>query len=344
VTAVLKDANQPTNLSEPEHQQALNYLSIHLSIRDRKEIIRTLCTSHPDHLTQSIRQAVAAYEPVIRGIHNAVDLSDTVNDTQQFITDTIKISKLQSPEANPTVGDFVQLLKKHQYSCHKFIHQCCKNGPELTGWYLTWAKAAASHFRRQGDEEGPMIEPLRKMFLNLPDETKQVVLQVLDAQTDCINKMHKSSRDRLEDVLKTPLSKNPAIAKIFSSSRQSSRVPSRVPSPLPDREVALTDTMNVGEDTGPGAYIARWQDLLDRTTITPLKPEGSMSKGGSERVVEARAVDIAGYKLGEVDRGRAGEKIKAIQKTPDVQQVLAAFLKDFRGLLAEKSCHWYGKV
>ena len=336
----MKDASNSTELSEPEHQQALEYLGIHLSIRDRKEIIRVLCSSHPDHLTQAVRQGVAAYEPVIRGVHDAVDLSDTVNDMQHFIADTIKISKIQSLDTIPTVGDFVLLLKKHQYSSHKFIHQCCRNGPELTGWYVTWAKAAASHFCREGDEDGPMIEPLRKVFLNLPDETRQVVLQVLDVQREYLDKMHKSSRDRLEDVLRAPISKNPAIAKIFSASRQSSRTPSRAPSPPPEKDGAETETVVVGEDPGPGAYIARWQDLLERTTITPLKPEGGVNKGDSEEVLEASGVDADGRKLGEVDRVKVGEKVKLGRETPNVQPVLDVFLKDFRALLAEKSCHW----
>jgi len=62
-----------------------------------------------------------------------VDLSDTVSDFEAFLGDMLKISKIQDETSIPTVGDFVALLKKHQYSCHKFLHQVCKNGKELTG-------------------------------------------------------------------------------------------------------------------------------------------------------------------------------------------------------------------
>ena len=82
---------------------------------------------------------VDTYEPVIRHIHNAVNLSDSMGDLQSFVSDMIKVAKVRPPtkkeEAGvPTVGDFVQLLKKHQYSLHKFLHQLCKNGMDLCKW------------------------------------------------------------------------------------------------------------------------------------------------------------------------------------------------------------------
>ena len=84
VISILASSSLPTDLSESTHKLALEYLNVQLSIRDRKQIIQVLCHSSPDHVTSTVRVAVAAYEPVIRNIHDAVDLSDTLFDFEVF--------------------------------------------------------------------------------------------------------------------------------------------------------------------------------------------------------------------------------------------------------------------
>lgn len=78
VITILADAGKPSDLQEDSHRLALEYLSCKLSIRDRAEIVKVACHSHPDHVTALVRTVVNAYEPVIRHMHNAVDLADTV--------------------------------------------------------------------------------------------------------------------------------------------------------------------------------------------------------------------------------------------------------------------------
>ncbi|KAL8937892.1 MAG: hypothetical protein Q9216_004198, partial [Gyalolechia sp. 2 TL-2023] len=146
---------KPTTLSAPTHTLALDYLSVHLSILDREKLIRVLCHHTPDHLTTSVRELVKVYDPIIRALHNAVDLAAGVSDLQAFLDDLIALSLLDKTSSSgdrsgnggvkmkkkrvPTVQDYVRLLQKHQKSSHVFIHQALKNGKELSQWYREYA-------------------------------------------------------------------------------------------------------------------------------------------------------------------------------------------------------------
>ena len=255
-------------------------------------------------------------------MHNAINLSGTVGDMEYFIKDMIKLAVIKpdksgTPATVPTVGDFIMLLRKHQFSSHTFIHQICKNGPEVTSWYLAWAKTAALQFRRDNppasEEEkqgaaGDLTDSLQQLFTSLPSEMQRQIIPVLDQQTSYIEAMHANSHARLVAVLKSPPSKNPTISKIFSAS---SRPASRASSPAPGGRTAGVD---IGEgtsqvvstggmgDVGPGAYLARWADLLEKTEITP-----SGQKEGGE------------VKVGEKGGERGGESAK-----PDVRIVIDA--------------------
>jgi len=344
VTAILRDAKMESRLTGPHHEHALDYLSIQLSIRDRKQIIQVLCRSTPDYLTLSVREVVDAYEPVIRRLHNAIDLSGTLSDFEIFLKDLIKLAKIPSGKDRnvvvPTVGDFVQLLRKHQHGPHVFVHQCCKNDQELTSWYLDWAKTAASHFKRDTNvtaipqPAGDLTESLNDMFLGLPTETQERILPVLDAYFTSLEEMHSGSIARLTAVLRSPPSKNPVIAKILSpsSSRPNSRPLSPAPSPTLDKLAngfqEHAPTPAVSSDPGPGAYLARWQDLLDTTPITPLTQEAEVSAAdGDEGLIYLAEIEARG---GEI----------RVRKKPDVRIVMESMGEDFRRLLAERSCYW----
>jgi hypothetical protein len=251
--------------------------------------------------------------------------------------------------AIPTVGDFVQLLKKHQYSCHKFLHQCCKNGKDLMGWYLKWAKQSASQFRRDvplSDSDskirdaGDLTEPLNDLFSKLPKEQQDEILPILDQHIKYLDDMHASSKRRLEAVLKSPVSKNPAIAKVLASSSNSS---SRASSPGPGGEKPATSlivpSLGPSIDPGPGAYLSRWEDLLDNTHITPLSATGQVKRGEDvnvEKIVQLREGGSGVEMLQEQVKG--GENTRGGR--PDVEIVTAALGRDFRALLAKRSVYW----
>lgn len=367
VNAIFQDKKIEAKLGDHQHDQALEYLSIQLSIRDRKEIVNVLCHSNPDYFTQSVRELVEAYDPVIREMHNSINLSGTVGDMEYFIKDMIKLGKIHTDSKGrstiPTVGDFVMLLRKHQFSSHTFIHQACKNGPELTDWYLVWAKNAAAQFKRATNQPndqtpadaGKLNEELNKLFQDLPSDKCAQIIPILDAQTRYLDEMHASSRERLKAVLHSPPSKEKSIASMFlgegsrPSSRPSSRPPSRAHSPAPPRhdehhtgrKDPHAPTPVVSADAGPGAFLSRWQDILDNTPISPHSQTGKPLKASSHHVVNESTKDVDGEKLVAFPANEAkGNKVEPSAKKPDVRTVVECMAEDFRRLLAEKSCTW----
>lgn len=89
VAVILSLSSLDLELSETQHAKAMEYLSLQLAIRDRQEIVRVLCKRNPDILTAAVRQGVEAYTPMIRHVHQAVNLSDTLWDFERFLTDML---------------------------------------------------------------------------------------------------------------------------------------------------------------------------------------------------------------------------------------------------------------
>ena len=296
IAAVILETSDPPykvdadTLNEHQHSVAMEYLSTYLSIRDREELTKVLCKSNPDVLTSTIRDAVAAMDPVIRDIHNAVDLSGTVTDAEAFITDLIKTAKPKkkttgtksretsksrpsSPSADPasildegasdapTVEDFVTLLKKHAPSMHKFLHHVTKNAPQLAQDYLVYAKRIFSEFRvdeaaAKQEEKGEggagnMTAPLHSLFETLGKEKQEELKALLDQHEEHLQTLKSTSQTRLESIMR-PSS---------SSSSSSQSKPS------------------AGTTHGPGMYLSRWNALLDSTLISPATIHGPVRKG-----------------------------------------------------------------
>lgn len=286
IAAVILETSDPPykidaeTLSEHQHSVAMEYLSTYLSIRDREELTKVLCKSNPDVLTSTIRDAVAGMDPVIRAIHNAVDLSGTVTDAEAFITDLIKTAKpkkksgLRSREPSksrpsspdpasildheasdaPTVEDFVQLLRKHAPSMHKFLHQVTKNAPDLAQDYLVYAKRIFSEFRvdeRAQEAEargeggaGNMTLPLQSLFETLSKEKQDELKELLDKHENHLTNLKSTSQTRLESIMRPTSSQN-----------------------------------GKGTTHGPGMYLSRWNALLDSTLISPATIHGPVRRG-----------------------------------------------------------------
>ena len=314
VHVILKNNNVSAALSSQQHALLLEYLSLLLAVRDRHELIRILCHSTPDHLTQSVRDLVSAYEPMIRSVHNAVDLSETLYDFEVFLRDMIKLSKLPSDREKrrtaptPTVGDFVQLLKKHMYSSHKFLHQVAKNSTEVTKWFQDWANHAARQFQRHVDKEvtggaGDLSEPLSDLWKSLEARKRAELVQILDAHAAYLSKLHAASSARLRSVVSSPTSSHPALKPLGSApgSRSSSPVPSKLKNKKSEPRMRGDNGSLVESDgtiAGPGAFLARWQHLLDATLITPAEATGGKVRGGGfKSVLKASEKTIEGSEM-----------------------------------------------
>lgn len=294
VAVILSLSSESAELSEAQHAKALEYLSLNLAVRDREEIVRVLCRRNPDHLTSAVRDGVDAYTPMIREVHKAVNLSDTVWDAERFITDMLKMSKPTGPkdeETLPSVEDYVDLLHRHQASSHKFMHQVAKNGKEVTHWWKDYVVTAAAQFKRS-TPTGKVSSALAEVFATkLSPEDRDLVTAELDAYTKYLDDLHRASAARIGAVIartqKTPY--------------------------------------------GPGAYLARWQQLLDDTLITPATAEGSVRSGATKSVRDEATRDVDGTSGGKVSEG--GTEGMKMADMPATEATLRLFEDRFKEIL-----------
>ncbi|KAM0720499.1 hypothetical protein Q7P37_004635 [Cladosporium fusiforme] len=311
VTVILSLSSPSVELPEKQHGTALEYLALTLAVRDRQEIVRVLCRSNPDHLTAAIRDGVDAYTPMIRDVHQAVNLSDTLWDFERFVTDMLKISKPQGnkkgEETPPSVEDFVDLLHRHQTSSHKFLHQVAKNSKPLMETWREYVHAAASQFNAHEKPpasasvipdsvaSGGAREKMQQAYSNLSKDDQQAVKAELESYDAYLTALHKASAARVSAVIKRTNS----------------------------------------TPYGPGAYLARWQRLMDSTPVTPDKPQGPVRYGGSRSVKEAGRKDIDGQEAGFVNEDDAERVVD--EKTPEmpsVDRTVALLGESFREVLA----------
>lgn len=306
--------SQPISLSTSTHILALDYLSIQLSIQDRSKIIRVLCHNTPDHLTTSIRTLVKVYEPIIRALHNAVDLAAGVTDLQNFLDDLIALSLLDTkPSDNkgekkkvPTVQDFVHLLQKHQKSSHVFLHQALKNGKELSEWYHEYAIHAINQYKQQHAPSsssrsvstnpppptpkspetfaGDFTPMLNTLISSLPAPTLSPILNSLDQYATYLSHLSQRSKQKMSQIVRASL--NPS-----SSSSSSSH----------ERKTG-------SEEGNPGMFLHKWQHYIDTTIITPGAQGGAVRKGGDGSVKEATSVGVEGGKAPVVVEGSKGNE------------------------------------
>lgn len=288
-------------LSEAQHTVALDYLSLQLSIRDREQLIKIGCNLQPDILTQGIKDIVAAYDSIIRGVHNAADLSAGFWDFECFLTDLIKLSKPQTvskksndkPAPLPCVEEYAALLRKHMPGAHRFAHQVAKNGKDVTKQYRQYAKDAAANFRQKKDGSkdgaaaGDMTPELSKLVTDLDTEKQKKVLNALDEYSAYTIALSCSSRDRLSSVLNN-------ATKSFSRSSSRDRSGNTSTS-RPSSSSSNSSTLRGGGTTfGPGMYLPKLQQLIDETPITPKTIQGPIRHGADRSVRENEAVDVDG--------------------------------------------------
>lgn len=306
VAVILNLSNGPSadDLTDAQHANALEWFALQLSIRDRQEIVRVLCHRNPDHLTAAINNAADAYTPMIRQVHQAVNLADTMWDFERFVTDMLKMSKPSGPkgeEKPPSVEDFVELLHRHQSSSHKFLHQVAKNGKEVLGWWTDYAHDVRSQFRNDVEPAGSQAvvknttstgglqEWMQKSYDELKDQDKKTVRAEIDAYAKYLDALHKASASRITSVIKK----------------------------------------NKSTPYGPGAYLARWQNLLDNTLITPGQKSGPVRWGANKEIKEESRAEAE--RAGEDVVGEEGEEganasaaVKSFVTEEDVEKIVDA--------------------
>ena len=295
IISIILSLQPDHQISEPTHRLAMEYLDLLLSIRDHEQLSTILCNHNPDLLTPILRDLVSAYDPIIRGIHNAVNLSGTISDAQAFIRDFIQLSRRSTnsnPDENVSVRDYVELLEKHQSSSHRFLHQVTKNGKELTATYLAYVHTVIEKFKHdeQATRSSTRSASLGSLIQSLPDPTFTKVSAELTSHSNYLDHISSASSSLASEVMQ--------------SNSNTSRM-----------------------TQGPGVYLVRWQSLLDSTEISPSEARGGKIRHGADlEVREAARVDVDGSKKGsEDDVGNAGSN----EQAPDLTNTLSALREKF---------------
>ncbi|KAK1984441.1 PX-associated-domain-containing protein [Colletotrichum cereale] len=315
VVAVVLETADPvllSDLSGDEHALCLEYHAALLGLRDREDIVAILCRRSPDLLTQAVREAVAGFDPIIRAVHNRVDLSDHLRDAQTFLDQLIAASKPRrgggskdDPDVAPTVEDYVRLCKKNRHLLYKWLHAVGKNCPEVMDQFRAWSKDSLLAFRKTDRAAGEGIEDqLSGIFARVPDATKEALLPVIDAHAAYLRDLDALSLARMQAILDGG-----------SSSM-----------------------------AGPGVYLARWQSLMDETLITPATPVGPVRQGkdvkassppqpqGKRASASSDASDVAA-----ATAAVRKMSISPVPEAPDVRPVITALAPMFRKKLVAAS-------
>ena len=297
-------------MSEAQQKLALEYLAIELAIRDREELVRVFCHSSPDLFTSSIRAIVPAYDQVIRALHNAADLSDGVSDFEAFLNDLIKVSTIQGKAKGshntPSVEDYCHLLRKHQGSSHKFIHQVLKNSKELYEWYQEYGVHAAEQYRQEkaldieskgtgAAAAGDFTEHLRDLISSLTEEDRATITEEVDLHANYLSSLNDESTRSMTTIVRN-----------LSEGKSETQ-------------------------KGPGIFLSRWQSLMDATPITPATAKGPVRSGKSESVRDATTTDVDGESKG--DASKIGELDQKTADPPDVQNTIRLLGPKFKDLL-----------
>lgn len=313
VNTIFTSSPNVASPSEYQHKLALEYLAIQLAIRDREELIDGLCRHSPDLLTSSIRTVIPAYDPIIRGLHQAYDLSGGVSDLETFLNDLINVStvKTKSGEAKPpSVEDFCRLLQRHQGSSHRFIHQVLMNNKDLAQQYYNYAVHAAKQYGQETergiDDEscgtaaaGDFTPHLETLFSSLSEADRAKALGEIDKHAEYLFTLTHSSAQCMKTVI---------------------------------HHLAEGES---GTQRGPGMYLSRWQSLMDETPITPAVPNGPLRSGKSDSVRDAATVDTDGKRKGDVaNLEKVGDSEAAPPDTSyTVRLLVLAFQDVLRGVV-----------
>ena len=307
---VLGQSSVSKDMSEQQYKTSLEYLALQLAIRDREELVKVLCHHQPDLLTSSVEDLVKVYEPIIRALHNAIDLSAGMGDLQSFLHDLVEMSQISGKKTEKqsiSVEDYVRLLRKHQGSSHRFVHQALKNGKDLSEWYMGYAKHAAAQYRQKNNDvqplkdspedgdagAGDLSKELSDLCTALSDQDRSTVYSELDEHAKYLHSLNQESHRRLKLVVQ-------------NSGTEKSEI-----------------------SYGPGTFLAKWQAYINATSITPAIAEGEVRNGGSESVQEATRVDVDGSKKGTSHPLRENTD----PRPPDVSNTLRLLRPGFRELL-----------
>lgn len=302
-------------LSEAQISVAQQYLSLHLAIENRRKIVKVLCNRKPDLMTQATREIIPPYMPIIRQIHEAVNLSHTVSDIQAFQDDLLKLPIGDPKKEPPSVEDFLRIMRKHAPSQHAFLHELFSKGPGLRDTYKEFAKAMAEPFKVKSSTSelkldtsagvGRLISPLEQIISKLTAEQLEEVLAEAAAHNTYLRLLERSSNERATEVI----------------------LRNRNTTTKADKKAVPRSITQLGPGfIGPGMFLKRWTSLLEQTHITPMKV-GQVRFARDESVIEAGHF-VAGNKI-----ATSTTKENDPNASPPCQKILEYLAPAFRQLI-----------
>ena len=291
------DAALAASITDAQHTQCAQYYAALLSIHDRREITNVFCRQSPDLFTQAVRDGMAAFDPIIRGIHDKIDLKEHVTDIESFIGEFIAISKSST---TPTVKDYVNWMTDNRHMLYKWLHRVAHDTPEIRDMFRGWAVETVKMFRARADAPttmqdakaeavvakdsrlssgaGALSGELNAMFRALPADVRSEVSRILDRHVAYLTALDAAATTERQALL------DKIYGKGSSLSKQAASPGKRAP--------------------GSGRFIARWQELLDDTVIGPATKEGRVRYGREVANVAATGKTANGSGLADV--GSAG--------------------------------------
>lgn len=365
-----------SSLSEAQHTQCLEYYSALLSVRDREQITRVLCRQNPDLFTQALRDGVDSFEPIIRAIHEKVDLREHLSALERFLNDFINISRPKknkktsssSVPSVPSVEDYVGLLQRNKQLLYNWIHEFAANCPDVRESCRAWANDAIKEFRQgkfagagmktpeqdpRGQTDpaesrktgaGDMSVAFQDLYTSLPVETQRQVLDVLNEHVKYLNDLETLSTVRMQRVIDNMELGEPTSSKSGTTTPRGFGLGTALgllASSTPTSASGTTTPRQAASMNGPGMFLCRWQELLDRTLVTPATPEGPPRTG--KEVKANTALGKAG--VGEPKDNwqtafLAFEGEKDVPAPPEAGAVMQAFAPGFRDLLVQVNKRW----
>jgi hypothetical protein len=346
VAAILKETNPALleGLDDKTNTQCLEYYSALLSVRDREAIAGAFCRQTPDLFTQTIKDTVGAYEPIIRAVHSHIDLREHLEATQGFIDDFIKTSKPTTGDAAEgvdssvaTVEDYVDLFMRNRGLLYKWVHALASQCPDVWQQFHTWAQGGLPKFRKLEKEEDGHDDLARDGDDGDKDATS------LRSMEDRLDALFASAA--AEDRAKKFIPAIDAHVEYLSTTAQISRA--RLQYLVMTTEAGAGGTM-----AGPGMYLSRWQDLLDDTPITPERAmkDGAVRTGrdvkhtlamGKKNAVVAAATGGSGSGSEQIDESARARMLNDQgPQAPDVSVVVEEFGVGFREIVREVGGRW----
>ena len=295
-----------TSSSSDYHSTLLTYLSNLLSVRDRTTIADALANTTPDLLSTAVRDMVDAWEPILRTLHQNLDIRVYMENSQQFMDDFLTCAKIKEGKPAPTVGEFAAMLNRQRPWLFEWLQSAGAKCPELAQEFRQWAKSSARMCMRSKQEQ-EFCDQVTKLWEGLAETRRAEIGGVLDKHADRLDSMKQSSRIRLQKVVDSMGSSTvtDALATAPSSSISSgantaptlSRTMKRLG--LSRSNTMATPTPSSTTTTpGPGVFLLKAQALLDETPITSGTPLGHPRRGkdvadnGGSRGMSAGSVRI----------------------------------------------------